>query len=79
MSDKAMLEPVGGIDLNPANLNLQIKRDEKGIPLPLEFQDPQMMQNINGFIPVIINITPVTNLPILGELNTAAENQLSKF
>ena len=55
---------VGGIDLNPALLDLQIKRDANGVPLPLPMQPIERM-NIEGFIPVIINITPVTNLPLL--------------
>ena len=29
------LDKYGGIDLNAANLNLQIKRDGKGVPLPI--------------------------------------------
>ena len=55
---------VGGIDLNPALLDLQIKRDANFVPLPLP-QQPIQQMHIEGFIPVIINITPVTNLPML--------------
>ena len=55
---------VGGIDLNPANFHLQIKRDGKGVALPVGLQDIEHI-NIKGFIPVIINIIPVTNLPQL--------------
>ncbi|MCC6759104.1 MAG: hypothetical protein IT395_05735, partial [Candidatus Omnitrophica bacterium] len=55
---------VGGIDLNPVNLNLQVKRDGNGVPLPLINQSVREM-NIEGFYPVIINITPVNNLPML--------------
>ena len=62
----------GGIDLNPVNLDLQIKRDGNGVPLPLEFQDIPNI-NVNGFIPVIINITPVTNLPLLLSFNAHPE------
>lgn len=54
---------VGGIDLNPTLLDLQIKRDGKGVPLPL-IQQPISTINIDGFLPVIINVTPV-NLPLL--------------
>ena len=54
----------GGINLNPSLLNLQIKRDGKGIPLPLS-QQPIKNMKIDGFMPVIINITPVSNLPLL--------------
>ncbi len=75
--DKAMISqtPVGGIDLNPANLNLQIKRDGKGVPLPLPMQDIPNI-NVNGFIPVIINIQPIPNLPqLLGASLTPQEKQ----
>ena len=57
-------EEKGGIDLNPALLDLQIKRDGNGIPLPLPMQPIQDM-HIEGFLPVIINVTPIVNLPLL--------------
>ena len=57
-------DAVGGIDLNPAMLSLQIRRDGNGIPLPIEEQPLENME-IRGFVPVIINITPVPNLPAL--------------
>ncbi len=53
---------VGGIDLNTAALNLQIKRDGEGIPLPLP-QQPLNDMTIDGFYPVIINILPVQGIP----------------
>jgi len=66
------VEPVkttrGGIDLNSANLNLQIKRDGKGVPLPLAQQDMNQLMQIQGFVPEIIEIRPAVNLPILAEL-----------
>ena len=55
----------GGINLNPANLNLQIDRDPNaGMVKPLS---PEALQNIhvNGFVPVIINITPVKDPRLL--------------
>ena len=58
----------GGIDLNSDNLDLQIKRDGKGVPLPLQFQDMEKLRGIEGFVPVIINIVPVVSLPFLSEL-----------
>jgi len=60
-------DKVGGIDLNPANLNMQIKRDGNGVVLPLEMQDVENIQ-VEGFVPVIIEIVPITTLPILTEL-----------
>ena len=54
----------GGIDFNPDLLDLQIKRDEEGLPLPLP-QQPVEMIDIDGFIPVIINIAPVPSIPLL--------------
>jgi len=56
--------PFGGIDLTRKALNLQIKRDGKGIPLPID-QQPIENMNIEGFFPVIINVTPVPSLPML--------------
>ena len=59
---------MGGIDLNSANLNLQIKRDGKGAPLPLVQQDMAQLSHIQGFEPEIIEIKAAMNLPILSEL-----------
>ncbi len=66
----------GGIDLNPALLDLQIKRDGQGVPLPVN-QQPIENMNINGFLPVIINVTPVTNLPLLLGLTDDGGNDLA--
>jgi DNA-binding response OmpR family regulator len=55
----------GGINFNPQLLDLQIKRDGNGIPLPIQMQPiPMIESQIQGIIPVIINITPITNLPL---------------
>lgn len=68
-SDKAtVVDKYGGIDLNSANMNLQIKRDGKGVPLPLALQDMDQLMQVQGFIPEIIEIKPAVNLPILNEL-----------
>jgi hypothetical protein len=64
-TDSAMKK--GGIDLNTANLNLQIKRDGKGIPLPVAQQDWEHI-NIDGLVPVILDIKPAVTLPIFSEL-----------
>lgn len=65
----------GGIDLNPALLDLQIRRDGNGVPLPLP-QQPIENMHIEGFLPIIINVTPVTNLPmLLGLADSTAETQ----
>lgn len=55
----------GGIDFDPTNMNLQIKRDGKGVPLPLPQQNIEQI-NIEGLFPVIINIQPINpqTLPI---------------
>lgn len=77
-SDKAMLilqeKDVGGIDLNPDHLNLQIKRDDNGIPLPVHLQNVENI-DIEGLTPVIINIVPTTfeHLPFLGSMAEVEE------
>ncbi len=72
----------GGINLNPQLLDLQIKRDGEGVPLPLP-QQPVQQMDIGGFLPVIINITPVPNLPLLfgsdSDVEPGDEDQLSSL
>ncbi|MGE0267751.1 MAG: phosphoribosyltransferase family protein [Candidatus Omnitrophota bacterium] len=65
--------PTGGIDLTPNNLNLEIRRDNSGLPIPLT---PQQLEgvNIEGLYPVIINITPISNLPLLLGIADRQEN-----
>ena len=60
---------VGGINLNDAHMTITIKVDGAGMPLPVKFQDPSMV-NIQGLSPVIRDITPVspTNMPVFEEL-----------
>ncbi len=53
----------GGINFNTDLINWQIKRDGNGVPLPMNLQPIETMQ-IEGFVPVIINMTPVS-LPLL--------------
>lgn len=69
-------DKLGGIDFNPKLFNLQIKRDDKGVPLPLPQQDIRTI-NIEGLYPVIINIAPATlqNVPFLLNLSSA-ENEV---
>ncbi|MCA9407699.1 MAG: UTP--glucose-1-phosphate uridylyltransferase [Candidatus Omnitrophica bacterium] len=66
-------DKLGGIDLNPALFDLQIKRDGNGVPLPLP-QQPIGNMRIEGFAPIILNVTPVPNLPLfLGIADTQEE------
>lgn len=55
--------PVGGIDLSADKTQLDIR--SKGAPVEFNF-DPGQLQNLkfDGFVPVIINVTPMTNLPL---------------
>jgi len=64
---------VGGIDLNPGLMDLQIKRDRNGMPLPLLQQQLILDMKIDGLVPVIINVTPVLSLPML--LGLAVDTQ----
>jgi len=62
---------VGGIDLDARKLGLEIKRDEKGFPLPASKQDWKQI-DIPGFTPVIYRIEPV-NIPQLLGMNTEGQ------
>ena len=52
---------VGGIDLNPQDLKM--KRQGRGVDLDIPLDTSNIQ--IEGLYPIIINITPVTNLPML--------------
>ncbi|MDE2231550.1 MAG: hypothetical protein KGJ95_05750 [Candidatus Omnitrophica bacterium] len=58
----------GGIDLNAANLNLFIKRDGSGVPLPWAQQDISLFKNIQGFVPQIVEIRPAVDISVINEL-----------
>ncbi|MDZ4242623.1 MAG: hypothetical protein U1D99_07340 [Candidatus Omnitrophota bacterium] len=53
----------GGIDLNPALLDLKIRYDERGVPLTISAKDLQEKIPMEGLAPVILKVTPVTDLP----------------
>ncbi len=57
--EKNMIKTYGGINLDSQLLDLQVRRNGEGIPLPLMEQPFQQMR-IEGFIPVIINVQPFT-------------------
>jgi len=64
--DQAMTaKKPGGIDFNPNHF--EIESQGKGVDFNMLSLTPEEIQNMNieGFIPVIINITPVINIPLL--------------
>jgi len=63
----------GGIDFNPNNLNLS----EQGQASDINFTNFPDIQpdRVNGIIPVIINITPIINFPLLLGGYEAGESQ----
>jgi len=82
LADRASIEEnPGGIDLNPTNLNLQIKGEGMGFNLfydcpagTVQFnadkctpRNSEQLQNlpIPGLYPVILNVVPMTNLPFI--------------
>ncbi|MBF0593490.1 MAG: hypothetical protein HQL22_00830 [Candidatus Omnitrophica bacterium] len=68
---------VGGINLGDENLTINIKVDGNGMPLPLNMQDPAMI-NLDGLTPIIREIMPVTpaNVPVLSELAQMANSNV---
>jgi hypothetical protein len=64
-------DPNGGIDLTPANMNLQVKNDaSEGIKFHLDPAMLAQLKNAPGFVPVIINIQPLNDLKsFLGIVN----------
>jgi hypothetical protein len=56
----------GGINMNSANLNMQIKRDGNGVPLPVSQQNLDNIR-IDGLVPVILDIKPVGSAPLFAD------------
>jgi len=61
----------GGIDLNPQAIEMD--KSGSGVDFPVPAFDPTQFQNIEGFIPIIINVSPITNIPLLLGLTETAE------
>lgn len=60
-ADKGMLNK-GGIDLTPANMNLQTQNPGGAIQFHLDTAMLQKLQNAPGFVPMVIGIKPMTDL-----------------
>jgi len=57
-------DELGGIDLNPGNMELETNYGADRIQLPMP-TIPLENIKIDGLVPVIIHVAPVTNLPLL--------------
>ncbi len=58
----------GGIDLNPVNLAMTIKRDGNGIPIISQQDLAQLSSNLEGLDPVILSIKPASQTALFAEL-----------
>ena len=68
---------VGGIDFNPGKMNVNIQGGSPEFQIPQDFLDVPF-DSIEGFFPVIINISPIMNIPLLlGGTDIGNEDQLS--
>jgi len=71
--DLAMLgDNVGGIDFNANNLHMKTQGEEIKFTFPSNLQGI-IPNSIDGVIPVIINIIPITNFSTLLGLNEEKE------
>ncbi len=63
-ADLGMLDSTGGIDLNSKNLDLQLKRDDKGMLAPMNMQNLDKIK-IDALYPTILNMfkVPAARLP----------------
>ncbi|MDO8580133.1 MAG: hypothetical protein Q7S13_01470 [Candidatus Omnitrophota bacterium] len=78
--DQAMLgQKPGGIDFNAKNLNLKEQGQGQEINFSLDSLQNIQPDQVNGILPVIINIVPVTNLPLLLGLSQDNEEKISKL
>ena len=64
------IEGVGGINFNADKINLEVNNDGQEIQFhfdPTEFEN----MNVDGFVPVIMSITPVHDLPLFLGINVS--------
>ncbi len=54
----------GGINFDPAMLDMQIKRD--GVPLPFAMQDVDLGMRVQGFLPILGDFIPVSLPQLIG-------------
>ena len=54
----------GGIKLNPDDLKLNVQRDSRQPVDNAVLSGPRQKIKIDGLVPIIINIQPMTNLPL---------------
>ncbi|MFT5170004.1 MAG: threonine dehydratase [Candidatus Omnitrophota bacterium] len=74
MSDNAALQQeVGGIDLNPEHVQMNVQGAGRFNILTSTEAEIYRYRNIDTFVPVIINVAPITNLPLLLGLNGNGE------
>jgi len=63
----------GGIDLNPQTIEMDKRGVGVNFQLPAFDQEQFQNMNIEGFLPIIINISPITNIPLLLGLTDTEE------
>jgi len=68
-------EDLGGIDLNPNSIRMDRQGEAIDINLPAAQIDRLLYMNIEGFVPVIINVTPITNVLLLLGLTEMPEDE----
>jgi hypothetical protein len=66
----------GGIDFDIKNVNLDIQSDGQGVQINF---DPAMLRsgNFSGLTPVILNVTPISDLPLFLGAARAPEEKLA--
>ena len=53
---------LGGIDLNPNNVDLKTQSSSEGFEFPFDVNDLKNLPEVHGFTPVIFQITPINNI-----------------
>jgi len=67
----------GGIDLNPNAIDMQLEKESgQGFEFPVSsLEQIESLRNVEGFLPTIINIVPIINLPLLLGLDTNSSDE----
>ena len=76
--DAAMTSTKGGIDFKSDKMNLDVKNAGEAIKFKITPEQLLQLQNAPGFVPVIINVQPLKDLPLFLGLDAQPQKSASQ-
>ena len=74
-ADAAMGSPYGGIDLQTGQMDLDIRGNAGSFEIEIPTDTLERLRNdVKGFVPLIINVQPLTDVPLFLGLSDSSSN-----